>query len=90
MIEYFGVLYNKGMGNLLEEDINPENKESMDKIWESSSKERQETYERFIKNYVEKLGNCKYVNIPGDHYIYEYKPDEVEKEVQSFLDDCDR
>lgn len=90
MIEYVTVLYNNGMGKLLGEDINPESTESMDKFWESSSKERQETYERFIKNYVEKLGNCKYVNIPGDHYIYEYKPDEVEKEVQSFLDDCDR
>lgn len=86
MTEYYGTLYNNGMQWLFQEDIDPKNKESMDKLWETDGKERQKIYDRFIKTYVEKLGNCKYVNIPGDHYIYEYKPDEVEKEVGTFLD----
>ena len=86
MIEYYEVLYNNGMEWLFEQDINPQNKESMDKLWDTDGKERQKNYDRFIKNYVEKLGNCKYVNIPGDHYIYEYKPDEVEQEMRSFLE----
>jgi hypothetical protein len=41
--------------------------------------------ERFIKSYVEKLGNCQYVNVSGDHCIYAYKTDEVERNFLSWI-----
>lgn len=85
MIEYYEVLYQNGLANF-DEDINPENKESIDRIWKVRSKLNQENYNRFIKSYVEKLGNCQYVNISGDHYIYSYKLDEVSKVCAEFLD----
>lgn len=85
MIEYFEVLYKSGLANF-DTDINPENTENMDRIWEARSKLNKENYNRFIKSYVEKLGNCQYVNISGDHYIYSYKLDEVSKVCAEFLD----
>lgn len=36
--------------------------------------------------YVESLGNCRYVGIPGDHMIYQQKPDEVAEAVEKFLE----
>lgn len=86
MKEYYGTLYNNGIQELFADDINPQNKESMAKLWEVDGKMRIANYEKFIKNYVKNLGNCKYINIPGDHYIYEYKPDEVAKEVEEFIE----
>lgn len=35
--------------------------------------------------YIEALGNCEYVGIPGDHLIYQQKPDEVAEEIKKFL-----
>lgn len=35
--------------------------------------------------YMESLGNCEYVGIPGDHLIYQQKPDKVEEVVEKFL-----
>ncbi len=36
--------------------------------------------------YVESLGNCQYVGIPGDHLIYQQKPDKVSEAVEKFLE----
>jgi pimeloyl-ACP methyl ester carboxylesterase len=85
MTEYFGFLYNSGMTHF-DTDINPENTAEMDRLWEIIGKANRETYIRFIKSYMEKLGNCQYANISGDHYIYAYKTDEVEQAVRSFFD----
>jgi pimeloyl-ACP methyl ester carboxylesterase len=84
MISYYGFLYASGMTHFVE-DINPENTAEMDRLWEIADKAHAESYERFIKSYIEKLGNCQYVNIPGDHYIYAYKTSEVEAVVRSFI-----
>lgn len=35
--------------------------------------------------YVESLGNCQYVGIPGVHLLYQQKPDEVAAAVEEFL-----
>lgn len=35
---------------------------------------------------VEALGNCQYVGIPGDHLIYQQKPDDVAEAVEQFLE----
>jgi hypothetical protein len=39
---------------------------------------------KIVRNTI--LGNCQYVNISGDHYIYAYKTDEVETAVRSFIE----
>jgi pimeloyl-ACP methyl ester carboxylesterase len=85
MVSYYGFLYDSGMTHFVE-DINPENTAEMDRLWERNGKVKEEVYERFIKSYMEKLGNCQYVNISGDHYIYAYKTDEVETAVRNFID----
>jgi hypothetical protein len=85
MVSYYGFLYESGMTHFTT-DINPENTAEMDRLWEINGKANEEVYERFIKSYMEKLGNCQYVNIPGDHYIYAYKTDEVEAAVRSFME----
>lgn len=41
--------------------------------------------ENNIIPYIEALGNCEYVGIPGDHLIYQQKPDEVAEEIKKFL-----
>ncbi|MGN0375447.1 MAG: hypothetical protein ACI4EN_08115, partial [Butyrivibrio sp.] len=41
--------------------------------------------EEHIMPYVEALGNCQYVGIPGDHLIYQHKPDEVAAAVKLFI-----
>lgn len=35
--------------------------------------------------YMESIGNCEYVAIPGDHLIYQQKPDKVAEAVEKFL-----
>lgn len=42
-----------------------------------------------IMPYVESLGNCQYVGMPGDHLIYQQKPDEVAKTVEEFLEELE-
>jgi hypothetical protein len=88
MVDYYGFLYNSGMTHFVE-DINPENTAEMDRLWEIKGKNNNENYERYIKSYIEKLGNCQYVNISGDHYIYAYKTDEVEQAVREFIADTE-
>ena len=43
-------------------------------------------YEEITEPYIALLGNCDYVAIPGDHLIYEQKPDEVAKALVEFLE----
>jgi hypothetical protein len=62
----------------------------MDRLWEINGKTNRKSRERFIDSYIEKLGNCKYENIPGDHYIYAYKTDEVEQAVSEFLEELEK
>ena len=35
--------------------------------------------------YIEKLGNCKQINIPGSHFIYEQKPEECAKVIADLI-----
>ncbi len=39
--------------------------------------------------YANKLGNCDIVLLPGDHCIYEQKPDECSKIINDFIDKLD-
>lgn len=44
-------------------------------------------YRQKRAEYITKLGNCKEVNIPGSHFIYYQKPEEVAKAILQFIDD---
>ena len=46
--------------------------------------------ERILLPYLEKLGNCELVNLPGDHLIYEQKPDECGQIIRDFIDNLDQ
>lgn len=46
--------------------------------------------ERILLPYLEKLGNCELVNLPGDHLIYEQKPDECGQIIRDFIDGLDQ
>lgn len=84
MEAYFSDLYASGLAHF-DDDINPENQESMNRIWAVKGKYAQQEYNEFIKPYMDKLGGCQYVNIPGDHYIFAYKRNEVAKAIEEFL-----
>lgn len=49
---------------------------------DSSTQWREENAIPFMEN----VGNCQYVGIPGDHLIYQQKPDEVAEAIDVFLD----
>lgn len=45
--------------------------------------------EEKINPYIEKLGNTKFVLLPGDHYIFEQKPEELRDTIKAFVDDLE-
>ncbi len=46
--------------------------------------------ERILLPYFKKLGNCELVSLPGDHLIYEQKPDECGQIISDFIDGLDQ
>ncbi|OPZ19985.1 MAG: haloalkane dehalogenase [Firmicutes bacterium ADurb.BinA205] len=46
--------------------------------------------ERILLPYLEKLGNCELVSLPGDHLIYEQKPDESGQIIRNYIDGLDQ
>ena len=36
--------------------------------------------------YLETIGNCEVINIPGSHFIYNQKPEEVAAVIANFVD----
>lgn len=42
--------------------------------------------ERILLPYFEKLGSCEMINLPGDHLIYEQKPEECGSIIREFID----
>ena len=57
--------------------------------YEDVMSDEQENYRQNRSMYIEKLGNCKEINIPGSHFIYEEKPEECAKVINDFIDDFD-
>ncbi len=51
--------------------------------------EGQDYCDRILNPYIEKLGNCRLINLPGDHLIYEQKPDRCGQIIKEFLDETD-
>ena len=42
--------------------------------------------DKTLSPYAEKLGNCEIVCLPGDHCIYDQKPDECAKVIKDYID----
>lgn len=51
--------------------------------------EFEEARQDIIYPYAEKMGRCEVVLLPGDHMIYEQKPDECGKLIRNFIDELD-
>lgn len=48
--------------------------------------DEQTEYRQKRSKYIEKLGNCEEINIPGSHFIYEQKPEECAAVIEDFVD----
>lgn len=75
-----------------------EYKELLPKMPESKAERRQIALEQlldlgndhqksYVIPYVDKLGNCEIIDLPGDHLIYEQKPDECGRIIKDFIDE---
>lgn len=61
--------------------------DSADYIWEHFAKEEAEyNLNMFEIPFVEAVGNCEMISIPGDHWIFLQKPDEVSQAIMAFLE----
>lgn len=69
----------------IEESSEPLDDNTINGILEKFEKGRKET----IFPYVDKLGNCEFVCLGGDHMIYEQKPKECGDIVNSFIKGLD-
>lgn len=56
--------------------------EKLQQILNTYEKSRQD----ILYPYAEKMGNCEVVCLPGDHMIYEQKPEECGKLIKDFID----
>ena len=54
--------------------------------WGFDTAQYEQKRQDVIYPYAERLGNCKVELLPGDHMIYEQKPDECGKMIKEFLD----
>lgn len=46
----------------------------------------EEARQDILYPYLEKMGNCQYAALGGDHYIFEQKPEECGKIIKDFVD----
>ncbi|MBO4523273.1 alpha/beta hydrolase [Ruminococcus sp.] len=62
------------------------------KAQERFEEEKSSEYQNYLKKrteYINKLGNCKEINIAGSHFIYDQKPDECAKVIADFITELD-
>ncbi len=75
--------------------------ELLPELPDTQEESRQMTLEDFLKNreeykqqrllpYFAKLGNCELANLPGNHFIYEQKPDKCGQIIRDFIDGLDQ
>lgn len=85
VIDYFKYINSIYESLGVDEGINLNDKEYIDEIVPKVLEVSEESYNRLTKPYLDKLGNCTYVNIPGYHYIFLQKPDEVIEISKKFI-----
>ncbi len=73
----------------LTEGFEGSDEERREKAYELEMKEIEEYRKEKILPYVEKLGNCKIVNLPGDHFIHLEKPQECAEIIKDFFGGLD-
>lgn len=56
------------------------------KWWDAQQTETEIAYREKRAAYLEAIGNCEVVNIPGSHFIYNQKPEEVAQVIADFVD----
>lgn len=61
-------------------------KMSDDEIYEEALRLMEQRRTEWAEPYYEKLGNCKVVELPGDHVIFLDKPDECSRIIKEFID----
>jgi len=59
--------------------------EDANRRFENEQSDEQTEYRRKRSEYIQKLGNCREINIPDSHFIYEQKPDECAKAIGDFI-----
>lgn len=85
VIEYFEYINSIYKSFGMEQAFNLDDQEYIDNLVPKVLSVSQESYNRLIKPYIDKLGNCTYVNIPGYHHIFLQKPDEIIKVSKEFI-----
>ncbi|MCR4637928.1 alpha/beta hydrolase [Ruminococcus sp.] len=60
-----------------------------DAIYEEALRMSEQRCTEWAEPYYEKLGNCKVVELPGDHVIFLDKPEKCSKIIKEFIDGLD-
>lgn len=69
----------------LTEGFEGNDEERREKAYEMEFEEIDNYKKEKIQPYVEKLGNCEIVNLPGDHFIHSEKPQECAEIIKDFF-----
>ena len=81
-----GGLDDKLIHNLTEPYFSGSEEERAEEAYEIYLDERKYVREHILQPYFEKLGNCEMTLLPGEHLIYQQKPDECSMIIKNFLD----
>lgn len=60
--------------------------DSADSIWNQIQAEEEADINTYGIPFTEAVGNCEWISIPGDHWIFLQKPDEVSQVILTFLE----
>lgn len=69
----------------LTEDFDGSDEERRARAYKLELEEIEEYRKEKMQPYVEKLGNCEIVNLPGDHFIHAEKPQECAEIIKKFI-----
>lgn len=75
--------------NHLDVSIRPTDYEDTDETLQKLLNALEDARQDIIYPYAEKMGACEVVLLPGDHAIYEQRPEECGKVVKDFIDGLD-
>ena len=85
IIEYFEYINSIYKSFGMEEEIDLNDEEYINELVPKILSVSEEGYNRLTKPYLDKLGNCTYVNIPGYHHIFLQKPNEIIEVSRDFI-----